>query len=346
MNNKIKILLDAGHYGKQNKYHVLSPIEYYESQMAWKLHLYLKEELEEYGFIVATTRDKQEIDLPVAERGKLAKGYDLLLSLHSNTAEKESVDRAVIIPLQELDWTDIDDTSAEIATVLGDCIQDTMGLSSCQIYRRKASWDRDGNGKVDDEYYGIAYGARLVGTPVVILEHGFHTNKKTAQWLYDENNLKKLARAEAATLAEYYGKERITEAESIAVRDAVTIASGAYYKGNVKKVPEEYTSGRVFTVSHLLESKGQVYALIDEITSWISVEYLEKIVLAENKDILFADVDNTSPYYETVKWACENGLIEADSALNFAPESPIAKHELYKALKIVHETFYKKEDKI
>lgn len=327
------ILLDAGHYAQQNKYHALSPIEYYESEMTWKLHLYLKKELEKYGFIVGTTRDEQEVDLPVAERGKLAKGYDLMLSLHSNTAESESVDRAVVIPLQELDWTDIDDISAEVAEMLGDCIQDTMGLSSCQIYRRKATWDRDGNGKMDDEYYGIAYGARLVGTPIVILEHGFHTNKKTAQWLYDENNLRKLAQAEAATLAEYYGKERIVEADSIAVHDAVTIESGAYYKGNTKKVPEEYTSGRVFTVSRLLESKGKVYALIDEITSWISVEYLEKIVLAENKDILFADIDETSPYYETVKWACDAGLMVPDPTVNFEPTRTIMKCELYEALR-------------
>ena len=333
MSNKIKILLDAGHYGKQNKYHVLSPIEYYESQMAWKLHLYLKEELEKYGFIVGTTRDKQEADLPVAERGKLAKGYDLLLSLHSNTAEKESVDRAVVIPLQKLDWTDIDDISAEVAEVLGDCIQDTMGLSSYQIYRRKASWDRDGNSKVDDEYYGIAYGARLVGTPVVILEHGFHTNKKTAQWLYDENNLKKLAKEEAAALAKYYKKELITKTEDIAINDTVIIKSGAFYKGNTKKIPTEFTNGRVFTVSRLLESKGLVYALLDEITSWVELKFLEKIALTESRDILFADIDDTSPYYEIVKWACDSGFIVSDPTINFEPNKAIERHEFYKILK-------------
>ena len=38
---KIKICIDAGHYGKYNR----SPVvpEYYESDMVWKLHLMQKE---------------------------------------------------------------------------------------------------------------------------------------------------------------------------------------------------------------------------------------------------------------------------------------------------------------
>jgi hypothetical protein len=37
---KIKICLDAGHYGKYNQSPVVN--KYYESDMAWKLHLKLK----------------------------------------------------------------------------------------------------------------------------------------------------------------------------------------------------------------------------------------------------------------------------------------------------------------
>lgn len=40
----VKVCLDAGHYGKYNR----SPavLSYYESDMTWKLHNYLKKELE------------------------------------------------------------------------------------------------------------------------------------------------------------------------------------------------------------------------------------------------------------------------------------------------------------
>ena len=47
---KIKICLDAGHYGKYNQSPAVS--KYYESDMAWKLHLLLKKELEAYGIEV------------------------------------------------------------------------------------------------------------------------------------------------------------------------------------------------------------------------------------------------------------------------------------------------------
>jgi len=39
----IKVCLDAGHYGKYNRSPAVS--SYYESDMTWKLHNYLKKEL-------------------------------------------------------------------------------------------------------------------------------------------------------------------------------------------------------------------------------------------------------------------------------------------------------------
>ena len=78
---KIKICLDAGHYDKYNK----SPVvpEYYESKMTWKLHLKLKKYLEDYSIEVITTRANQKQNLELTARGKMAKGCDLFLSIHS-----------------------------------------------------------------------------------------------------------------------------------------------------------------------------------------------------------------------------------------------------------------------
>lgn len=201
----MKILLDAGHYGKYNKY---NGVNAYESEVMWKLHKFLRDELQSYGFEVGLTRADQNKDLSVYERGKKAKGYDILLSLHSNACDTESVDRVVVIPYQTLTWTEIDDVSMDVAKLLGEAVTKTMDISKYQIYQRKANSDRDGNGVKDDEYYGILNAARAVGTPASIVEHGFHTNKAVAKWLSNDANLKKLAKAEADALAEYFGVKK------------------------------------------------------------------------------------------------------------------------------------------
>lgn len=209
----MKICLDAGHYGQYNRSNVYP--HYYESEAMWKLHLLLKKELEAYGFEVITTRSDKNVDLALDTRGMKAKDCDLLISLHSNACDNEKVDRAVVIPYQDVNWTDIDDVSRVIAERLGLCVMNTMELSSFQIYPRKAENDRDGNGKLDDEYYGILYGARKAGTPSVIIEHGFHTNLKCAKWLSIDANLEKMAKAEAKVIAEFFGVGKVSDIEYV-----------------------------------------------------------------------------------------------------------------------------------
>ena len=69
---EVSLCLDAGHYGKYNR----SPVvpEFYESDFNWKFHLLLKKYLEEYGFKVTTTRERQAEDMDLYERGRRAKG--------------------------------------------------------------------------------------------------------------------------------------------------------------------------------------------------------------------------------------------------------------------------------
>lgn len=204
-----KVCIDAGHFGKYNQSNVFP--SYYESDMSWKLQNFLKKELEAYSIRVTTTRDNKDVDLPLHERGMKSQGCDLFISLHSNACDTESVDRVVVIPYQNISWTDIDDKSMTIADKLGACVKNTMGLSSYQVYMRGSDYDRDGNGKLDDEYYGVLYGARKVGTPGLILEHGFHTNLYCAKWLSVDSNLEKLAKAEAEVIAEFFGLKKKNE---------------------------------------------------------------------------------------------------------------------------------------
>ena len=92
--------------------------------------------------------------------------------------------------------TQVDDISKVIAGKLAPIIADVMGASQGgRIVTRKSDSDRNGDGMMNDNYYGVLHGARMVNTPGMILEHSFHTNTKMTRWLLDDNNLARLAKA-------------------------------------------------------------------------------------------------------------------------------------------------------
>lgn len=201
---KTKICLDAGHYGKYNA----SPVVpgYYESDMAWRLHILQKEILERYGFEVITTRETQEKDRALQERGKASAGCALFLSNHSNAAQAEATDYPVAICLLDDNKITIDDEARRIGSLLSECVAKVMGTKQAgRIWSRQSANDRDGNGIMDDEYYGVLHGAKMAGTPGIIMEHSFHTNTAATRWLMNEGNLRKLAEEECAAIASYFG---------------------------------------------------------------------------------------------------------------------------------------------
>ena len=190
-----KICLDAGHCGKQNWNPKTSPT-YWESLMAWELHLALRQELLQYdGIEVVVTRDAEEKDLELTARGRKAIGCDLFLSLHSNAVANptynDPTDRAVVI-------YPVSGKERNLADALSVCITETMGLhDKPQLYQR---WNSSHNA----DYYGVIRGAASVGVPGLILEHSFHTNKRAAEWLLNSGNLRTLAAAEAKVIAARY----------------------------------------------------------------------------------------------------------------------------------------------
>ncbi len=213
------VCLDAGHYGKYNR----SPVvpEYYESDMNWKLHLLLKAELEKYGIQVKTTRADKTKDLALEARGKASKDCALFISLHSNAASSEATKYVVSMYQVDDNCGEMDEQSKAFATKLAKTVGEVMGLPY-QTWNTKSSSDRDGNGYKDD-YYGVLRGAHTVHTPGVIIEHGFHTNTATAKWLLVEENLKKLAVAEAKTIAEWFDVVKKPEENPAAITFTLTL---------------------------------------------------------------------------------------------------------------------------
>ena len=80
-----------------------------------------------------------------------------------------------------------------------------------RIATRMAGYDRNRNGRNDDEYYGVLRGAKLVGVPGIILEHSFHTQTRATKWLLNDSNVRKLAVKEAEVIAGFYELKKTKE---------------------------------------------------------------------------------------------------------------------------------------
>ncbi len=204
-----KVLLDAGHYGSKYNQGVIK--DYYESNMTWELQGYLKKELLAYGITVGVTRTNKDTDVEPYNRGLMARGYDLFLSLHSNAASGESAKRVSI-------YKPLSGIGDKIAEVIGKAVFDCMNLKADKYWYYETKTRK--STLANREYYGVLRGAADVGVPGLIVEHSFHTNNEACSWLLKSANLKKLAKAEAKAIAEYFG---ITQKPTEAVEEAKTV---------------------------------------------------------------------------------------------------------------------------
>lgn len=201
--NVIKVMIDPGHYSYYNRSTVYSP--YWESVMTWKLSNFLQEELQDLGVHADLTKSSLDEDPTLNDRGFSSKGYDFFISVHSNAGAYESMDAPLAFVYQDLPWTDIDDISSELGLKIAQKTAEVMQTNqSGSTVRRKGTGDWDRNGKMDDEWYSVLFASRFVGTPGILMEHSFHTNYRSSVWLYNDSNLKKLAKAEAKVIYDYF----------------------------------------------------------------------------------------------------------------------------------------------
>lgn len=179
------ITLDRGHYAKYN--HGVIP-GYYESERMWLLGEYLTTYLTKGGIEVKPTRTDPNKDLEVTKRGKLSKDTDFFISLHSNGCSTASVDRVCGI------YQVSNPRSQALAVSLANTVALCMGISTVKTYEKPNSSGTD--------YYGVLRGSASVGTDGIIMEHSFHTNPSSCQWLLSDTNLDFLAKNEAHTIIE------------------------------------------------------------------------------------------------------------------------------------------------
>lgn len=274
----MKIMLDPGHYGKSNQ----SPANraYYESEAMWKLCAYLKTALEARKITVGVTRTSAAVDRPVYERGTAAKGYDLFISLHSNAVGSNGADEATDYPVV---YVPLNKKGNDLGNKLATVIEKTMKTrQKGRIATRATSSNTD--------YYGVIRGAVAVGVVGMLIEHSFHTQTAATNWLLSDSNLKRLADAEAAVIAEHYGTSGTSPAPvptptpptspaktPYAVRvttDSLNIRSGA---GTNYGVVGTIKDRGVYTIVAEANGSGaKRWGKLKSGAGWIALDYTQK----------------------------------------------------------------------
>ena len=208
-NKKLLVVIDPGHTG--NTYNAGAVKGYYESKAVYDLSLYEKTALEKRGIDVILTRERNQ-DPGLYERGQMAvkkgNGYaNVLFESNHTDAFNGKVCGVTVVRSAHLPG------SEKLAEKMIDAIVKVMKPSTGITYNRGVVTKTQSNGA---DWYGVIRGAvsgaasqgQAKNGPVrydYIVEHGFHDNPKECLFLSKQENLKAIAEAKAAAIAEYFG---------------------------------------------------------------------------------------------------------------------------------------------
>ena len=183
----MKVLIDPGHApGNANG----GSKGYKEYAGMWKLSNFLKNILAASGVSAALTRTENQ-DPSLEARGGMAKGYALFISQHSNASNGSA--RGVEC-YYSVARTNDKTTAAKM----------TASVSKLMGNPDRGAKTREGNGGKD--YYGVIRSAVAAGCPrVFLMESGFHDNRLDEEFLLKDENLKRIAEAQASVIMEVLG---------------------------------------------------------------------------------------------------------------------------------------------
>lgn len=185
----VTIVIDPGHYDLYNP----GVCEgYYEGNAMLILADYLTEALTIMGANIVLTRSSGSENPTVAERGSMAAGSDLFISLHSDASENSNI-RGVT------SYFSVQRPQSEpFASAIGMAVANVMGNNF------RGSISRPSQTNPDVDYLGVLRAAVATGVPYAFLiENGFHTNMQDCVFLSDNSNLWLIANAIAQVIADY-----------------------------------------------------------------------------------------------------------------------------------------------
>ncbi len=230
-NGNVVVVLDPGHDGTHGG---SSANGFVEAQLNLKIAQYCKAELEEYyGVTVYMTRDSASCPNGggnnkscLQRRADIARdmGANLFVSLHNNYSSASSASGAEIwYPNQNYNpWTS--QVGGSAASKILEQLT-SLGLHNRGTQIRNANEDKYPDGSAAD-YYAVIRHCKEYGIPGIIVEHAFMSNSSdAANFLSNDEGLKKLGVADATGIAQYYGLKKETPVDYSAVFDAAYYAN-------------------------------------------------------------------------------------------------------------------------
>ncbi len=213
-NGNVVVVLDPGHDGTHGG---SSANGFVEAQLNLKIAQYCKAELEEYrGVTVYMTRDSSSCPsgggdngLCIQRRADIARnmGANLFVSLHNNYSDSPSASGAEVwYPNQNYNpWTS--QVGGSAASKILEQLT-SLGLHNRGTQIRNAQIDKYPDGSAAD-WYGVIRHCKEYGIPGIIVEHAFMSNSSdAANFLSNDEGLKKLGVADATGIANYFGLKK------------------------------------------------------------------------------------------------------------------------------------------
>lgn len=252
-NGNVVVVLDPGHDGTHGG---SSANGFVEAQLNLKIAQYCKAELEEYrGVTVYMTRDSSSCPsgggdngLCIQRRADIARnmGANLFVSLHNNYSDSPSASGAEVwYPNQNYNpWTS--QVGGSAASKILEQLT-SLGLHNRGTQIRNAKIDKYPDGSAAD-WYGVIRHCKEYGIPGIIVEHAFMSNSSdAANFLSNDEGLKKLGVADATGIAQYYGLKKETPVDYSAVFDA------AYYANRYPDLKAAFGNDESALLQHFIQ---------------------------------------------------------------------------------------------